>query len=92
MGNGKFEIGNRGATRRLAQTTTGRREFVELEIDGRSQKASRDKMCGAMSEQYGQGGRYDSAVPQGFVRLVGCRDPKASARPGARLHPILRKP
>jgi len=42
------------------------------------------KICGAMSQQRGHSG-HESA-PQKFVRLVGCRDPKAKAEPWVRPH------
>jgi len=50
------------------------------------------KICGAMSEQYGHGGRSDVSAPQKFIRLVGCRDPNARARPWVPPRPKFRKP
>lgn len=41
--------------------------------------------CGAMSQQCGDSGNY--STPQKFVRLVGCRDAKASAGPWVRPGP-----
>jgi hypothetical protein len=40
-----------------------------------SPSTSAAKLCGAMSQQRGDSGVYSQ--PQEFVRLVGCRDPKA---------------
>jgi hypothetical protein len=34
-------------------------------------------MSGAMAQQCGDIGRGNQSAPQKFVRLVGCRDPKA---------------
>ena len=37
--------------------------------------AKPEQHCGAMSQQRGDSG--EASTPQEFVRLVGCRDPKA---------------
>jgi hypothetical protein len=42
------------------------------------------KVCGAMSQQYGDGGRGNESAPQKFVHLVGYRDPKPRAEPWVR--------
>jgi hypothetical protein len=46
---------------------------------------ARPKRCGAMSQQRGDSSIHSQ--PQEFVRLVGCRDPKAGQRGGDSRHP-----
>jgi hypothetical protein len=48
-----------------------------------------------MSQQHGDSGRGNESVPQKFVQLVGCRDPKAKdskakVEPWVRPHPARR--
>jgi hypothetical protein len=49
-------------------------------------KVSGAKVSGAMAQQCGDMGRGNQSAPQKFVRLVGCRDPKARAEPQVRPH------
>jgi hypothetical protein len=46
------------------------------------------KVCKAMAQQCGNSGHQ--SAPQKFVRLVGCRDPKARLEPSARPIPAPR--
>jgi hypothetical protein len=54
-----------------------------------SLKAERVRICGAMSQQRGHSGNV--SAPQKFVRLVGCRDPKARPEPWVRPRPAARE-
>jgi hypothetical protein len=47
-----------------------------------------DKVCGAMSEQHGDGGHGHISAPQKFVHLIGCLDPKARTAAGVRPRPM----
>jgi len=44
------------------------------------------KLCGAMAEQCGDGGRGHQSAPQKLLQLVGCRESKT--RPGPKIRPI----
>ena len=81
------------ATKRAWPSAVGRRlnarlnltAFPTRQIDGAvPRKAEGVRICGAMSQQHGDGGQNVSA-PQKFLRLVGCRDP--NARTWVRPHP-----
>jgi len=52
-------------------------------------KTERVRICGAMSQQRGDSGNV--SAPQKFVRLVGCRDPKARPEPWVRPRPAARE-
>ena len=76
MGNGNIVVGNKSPTREPGQPITerlpGNVRTSEPAIDKQdSLTAQRPRICGAMSQQRGDGGN-DSA-PQKFVQLVGCR-------------------
>ena len=84
MGNGNIDVGNEQLTRKPGQPA------VELG-DGSSKpridqqnplRTERPRISGAMAQQCGDSGRGNQSAPQKFVRLVGCRDPKA--RPAQR--------
>jgi hypothetical protein len=53
-----------------------------------SPKTARGTVCGAMSQQRGDGGRGIESAPQKFVQLVGCRDSKARPEVWVRPHSV----
>jgi hypothetical protein len=85
VGNGNINVGNERLTRKAGQPA------VEILADGASRppiekqsplrqnllRTERPRMSGAMAQQCGDIGRGNQSAPQKFVRLVGCRDPKA---------------
>jgi hypothetical protein len=86
MGDDNVVVGNRS---KLGQTavegSAGSGRPCGLQADRQEAvRTDRPKICGAMSQQRGHSG-HESA-PQKFVRLVGCRDPKAKAEPWVRPH------
>jgi hypothetical protein len=89
VGNGNIDVGNEQPTRKPGQPA------VEVLGDGSSKprieghnslknppRTERPRISGAMAQQCGDLGRGNQSAPQEFVRLVGCRDPKA--RPAQR--------
>ena len=90
VGNGNIDVGSENLTRKPGQPA------VEVlgdgsakpRIEGRNPlrterpRISGATISGAMAQQCGDLGRGNQSAPQKFVRLVGCRDPKA--RPGQR--------
>jgi hypothetical protein len=81
---GNIEVGNKTPARHLGRPMNARTDG-ELRIEApNSDRMKRPATCRAMSQQCGDSGNY--STPQKFVRLVGCRDPKAGAertvRPG----------
>jgi hypothetical protein len=79
MGNDNINVGNEKLTRKPGQPA------VEVLRDGTSKpradrqnllRTERPRISVAMAQQCGDIGR-DQSAPQKFVRLVGCRDPKA---------------
>ncbi len=86
---GKF-VGNKTPARnpgqppreRRARTDNGPKLRIEVpDTPG----IKRSVNCGAMSQQCGDSG--NTSTPQKFVRLVGCRDPKAGSEPWVRPGP-----
>ena len=77
MGNGNIDVGNPTPTRKPGQTLverfSGSNGSTELRIDS---SPKTERRCGAMSQQ-GDEFRGNVSAPQEFVRLVGCREPKA---------------
>jgi hypothetical protein len=81
VGNDNIDVGNEKLARKPGQPV------VEALGDGCSIKpriekqnplrTERPRMSGAMAQQCGDMGRGNQSAPQKFVRLVGCRDPKA---------------
>jgi hypothetical protein len=80
VGNGNIDVGNERLTRIPGQPA------VEIPADGTSRpridrqallKTELPRISGAMAQQCGDIGRGNQSAPQKFVRLVGCRDPKA---------------
>lgn len=89
MGNGNIDVGKKTPTRkggqRIVEGLTGRDGALALRIDDPNPRAKEPvKVCGAMSLQYGDGGRGNESAPQKFVHLVGYRDPKPRDEPWVR--------
>jgi hypothetical protein len=89
VGNGNIDVGKKNPTRkggqRIVQGLTARDGSPELRIDDPNPRRKEPvKVCGAMSQQYGDGGRGNESAPQKFVHLVGYRDPKARPEPWIR--------
>jgi hypothetical protein len=90
VGSGTTDVGDRTPTGKLGKPIVGRlRESEgssELGIDKQaSLKTERPRICVAMSQQRGDSDNV--SAPQKFVRLVGCRDPKARPEPWVRPRP-----
>ena len=88
MGNGNIDVGKktpRKGGQRIVEGLTGRDGSLALRLDGPNPLANEPvKVCGAMSLQYGDGGRGNESAPQKFVHLVGYRDPKPRIEPWVR--------
>jgi hypothetical protein len=90
VGNDNIDVGNNKLTRKPG------RPMVEVLGDGLSNKPRINQqnpprpehpgISGAMAQQCGDMGRGNQSAPQKFVRLVGCRDPKARPEPQVRPH------
>ncbi|HXQ05585.1 MAG TPA: hypothetical protein VN831_12650 [Bradyrhizobium sp.] len=87
MGNGNIDVGKKTPTRkggpRIVERLTGRDGSLALLIDDPNPR-QKEPVSGAMSQQYGDGGRGNESAPQKFVHLVGYRDPKPRAGPWVR--------
>jgi hypothetical protein len=88
VGNGNIDVGKktpRKGGQRIVEDLTGRDGSLAPGIDDPNPRAKEPvKVCGAMSLQYGDGGRGNESAPQKFVHLVGYRDPKPRAEPWVR--------
>ncbi len=89
VGNGNIDVGKKTPTRkggqRIIERLTGREGSLALRIDDPNPRQKEPaKVCGAMSQQYGDGGRGNESAPQKFVHLVGYRDPKPRPEPWVR--------
>jgi hypothetical protein len=89
VGNGNIDVGKKTPTRkggqRIVEDLTVRDGSPKLRIDDPNPRQKEPvKVCGAMSQQYGDGSRGNESAPQKFVHLVGCRDPKARPEPWIR--------
>ena len=73
MGSGNIDVGSATPTRKPGQPVERQGETSEHPVS----------LCGAMSQQ-GSEFRGNVSAPQKFVRLVGCREPKAGAGQEAR--------
>ena len=89
VGNGDIDVGNEKLTRKpgqpAAEVLGDRSTKPRVEGQNPSQnplRTERPRIAGAMAQQCGDLGRGNQSAPQKFVRLVGCRDPKA--RPAQR--------
>jgi hypothetical protein len=94
VGNGSIDVGNKTPTRNPGQSIVehlvGSDGCSEPRID-KPLQAETIRICGAMSLQRGDSGRGNESVPQKFVHLVGCRDPKVRPEPSVEPHPIPTK-
>jgi hypothetical protein len=88
VGNGNIGVGKKNPRKcgqRIVEGLTARDGSLALRIDDPTPRAKEPvKVCGAMSLQYGDGGRGNESAPQKFVHLVGYRDPKPRAEPWVR--------
>jgi hypothetical protein len=93
VGNGNIDVGNKTPTRKPGQPIVERL----AENDGSSElrtgqqnlvRTERPRLSAAMAQQCGDSGRGNQSAPQKFVRLVGCRDPKARLEPWVRPGPV----
>jgi hypothetical protein len=87
VGNGNIDVGNKSSTRKpgqpIAQRLAGSNDASEPRID-KPDSLPRPGVCGAMSEQRGDGGRGTESAPQEFLQLVGWRDSKIRPDPWVR--------
>ena len=93
MGDGNFDIGKESPPRKpgrpMVEPLAGNDSSSLRRTDtSNPQKTERPKICGAMTQQCGDGGRGNDQTPQKFVHLVGCRDP--NARPATWVRPARR--
>ena len=92
MGNGNIDVGNPTPTRKpgqpLVERLSASNGSTELRIES---SPKTERRCGAMSQQ-GDEFHGNVSAPQGFVRLVGCREPKAIGDHEVRRyhHPVKR--
>ena len=91
-----IDAGNKGLIQKhgrlTVETLTGTEGFPELKIHGAAApKSGGVSVCGAMSQQHGDGGGGNVSAPQKFIRLVGCRDPNARTGPWIRPRPAPSK-
>jgi hypothetical protein len=86
--NGNIDVGKktpRKGGQRIVEGLTGSDGSLALRLDDPDPRQKEPvKVCGAMSLQYGDGGRGNESAPQKFVHLVGYRDPKPRAEPWVR--------
>ena len=92
VGSSSIDAGSKGPARKpgrpTVETLARTDGFPELQIDGAAPlKPDGVGICGAMSQQHGDGGRGNVSAPQKFVHLVGCRDPNARTGPWVRPRP-----
>ncbi len=85
MGNGNIDVGSENLTRKPGQPAVEGSARPRIEGQNPLQSPLRTErprisgatISGAMAQQCGDLGRGNQSAPQKFVRLVGCRDPKA---------------
>jgi hypothetical protein len=90
VGNGSIDVGNEKLIRKsgqpaveiLGESSSKPRIENENPLTQNLLKTERPGISSAMAQQCGDIGRGNQSAPQKFVRLVGCRDPKA--RPAQR--------
>jgi hypothetical protein len=93
LGRANIEAGNktptRDAGRSTAQRPTGTDNSAEPRIEApNTLRIKRPGVSGAMSQQCGDSGSH--SMPQKFLHLVGCREPRARAEPPSRPAPVKR--
>ena len=94
VGNDNIDVGNKTATRKPGQPIVERLVRSDGSSEPRIDKPLQTEtigICGAMSLQRGDSGRGNKSVPQKFVHLVGCRDPKVRPEPSVRPQPVPTK-
>jgi hypothetical protein len=90
VGSGTIDVGTKTPTGQpgqpIVEHLAGSNGSFKPRIEEQnSLKAERVRICDAMSQQRGNCGNV--SAPQKFVRLVGCRDPKARPEPWVRPRP-----
>ena len=90
MGHDNIDVGN-NPTRQPGQPIVQRSAesigSTGVRIERQNPKGTERPICGAMSQQYGDGNRGNESAPQKLVQLVGCREPKTRSEPWVRPHP-----
>jgi hypothetical protein len=89
VANRNIDVGNKSSTRKpglpAAEPSAESHDAGELRIETLdSPSADRPAICGAMSEQRGDGGRGNQSAPQKLLQLVGWRDSKTRPDPWVR--------
>ncbi len=87
VGNGIIDVGNQTPSRNPNQSVAEHLAQGDGSSEPRIDKPLQTetiRICGAMSLQGGDSGRGNESVPQKFVHLVGCRDPKVRLEPWVR--------
>jgi hypothetical protein len=87
VGNGIIDVGNQTPSRNPNQSIAEHLAQGDGSSEPRIDKPLQTetiRICGAMSLQGGDSGRGNESVPQKFVHLVGCRDPKVRLEPWVR--------
>jgi hypothetical protein len=88
VGNGNIDVGNEKLRRKPGQPAVdalGDNPSNKPRTDKQNVPATeRPRISAAMAQQCGDMGRGNQSAPQKFVRLVGCRDPKARPEPQVR--------
>jgi hypothetical protein len=88
VGHDNIDVGNNPTRKRKPGQPIADRMNGNAPIDGENpQTTARPRICGAMSQQYGDSNRGNEQAPQKLVQLVGWRDPKARSEPWVRPHP-----
>jgi hypothetical protein len=99
VGTDNINVGKKAAPRESGPPPSERLfrsgDLPDLRIDNHnpSQHPSRPrpKICGAMAQQGGDGGRGNQSSPQKLVHLVGCREPKDPETNARDKHPSSAK-
>jgi hypothetical protein len=87
VGHDNIEVGD-NPTRQPGQPILQRASESDGSTDARIERQNPRRterpICGAMSQQYGDGNRGNESAPQKLVQLVGCREPKDRPEPWVR--------
>jgi hypothetical protein len=88
VGKRNIDVGSESPTGKASQPIVKSPVATDVPPKFRGASPSKTKkICGAMSQQRGDGGRGNESAPQEFVQLVGYRDPKARPDPWVRPRP-----
>jgi hypothetical protein len=90
VGNGNIDVGNEHPTRKPGQPVVEAPGSTSRVDQQNPLRTERPRISGAMAQQCGDNGRGNQSAPQKFVRLVGCRDPKARPERTIRPRPVPR--